>query len=87
MQILNSTVTGNGSSDGGGGIHIAPACLESLPTPIPDVVDLPLGRMTLRNPIVAGSTVDGAAADCEKAFMSLVGHESSGSEDPAVVGD
>ncbi|WP_031482364.1 choice-of-anchor Q domain-containing protein [Streptomyces bicolor] len=76
VQILNSTITGNSSSHGGGGINIAPAYLDSLPEPIPDIIDLPLGRMTLRNSVVAGNTVDGAAADCEKAFATItsLGH-------------
>ncbi|GGR01540.1 CSLREA domain-containing protein [Streptomyces pilosus] len=80
VQILNSTIIRNSSSDGGGGINIAPAYLDSLPAPIPDIVNLPLGRMTLRNSVVAGNTVDGAAADCEKAFatISSQGHNIDG---------
>ncbi|MET8894036.1 CSLREA domain-containing protein [Streptomyces albogriseolus] len=80
VEILNSTITRNSSSDGGGGINIAPAYLDSLPAPLPDIVDLPLGRMTLRNSVVAGNTVDGAAADCEKAFatISSQGHNIDG---------
>ncbi|MGW4537262.1 choice-of-anchor Q domain-containing protein [Streptomyces chartreusis] len=71
VEILNSTITGNRSSDGGGGINFAPAYLDSLPSPIPDVIDLPLGRMTLRNSIIAGNTVNGAPADCKKAFATI----------------
>lgn len=80
VQILNSTITRNSSSHGGGGINIAPAYLDSLPAPIPDIVDLPLGRMTLRNSIVAGNTSDGAAADCRKAFATItsLGHNIDG---------
>jgi CSLREA domain-containing protein len=80
VRILNSTITGNSSSDGGGGINIAPAYLDSLPAPLPDIVDLPLGRMNLRNSVVAGNTVDGAAADCEKAFATItsLGHNIDG---------
>ncbi|MET9451958.1 choice-of-anchor Q domain-containing protein [Streptomyces cinerochromogenes] len=80
VEILNSTVTGNSSSDGGGGINIAPAYLDSLPSPIPDVLDLPLGWLTLRNSIVAGNTVDGEAADCKKAFAAIAsgGHNIDG---------
>ncbi|MFI6007543.1 choice-of-anchor Q domain-containing protein [Streptomyces sp. NPDC051243] len=76
VRILNSTITGNSSSDGGGGINIAPAYLDSLPAPIPDIVDLPLGRMILRNSLVAGNTAGGAAADCAKAFATItsLGH-------------
>ena len=80
VEILNSTISGNSSSDGGGGINIAPAYLDSLPFPIPDVVDLPLGRLTLRNSVVAGNTVDGKAADCKKAFAAIAskGHNLDG---------
>ncbi|MEU6371143.1 choice-of-anchor Q domain-containing protein [Streptomyces sp. NPDC046931] len=80
VEIRNSTITANRSSDGGGGINIAPAYLDSLPRPIPDIVDLPLGRLTLRNSVVAGNTVDGAAADCEKAFATIAsqGHNIDG---------
>ncbi|MFJ7345547.1 choice-of-anchor Q domain-containing protein [Streptomyces sp. NPDC101110] len=71
VEILNSTITGNRSSDGGGGINIAPAYLDSLPAPIPDIVDLPLGRLTLRNSVIANNTVEGAPADCKKAFATI----------------
>ncbi|GGW49380.1 right-handed parallel beta-helix repeat-containing protein [Streptomyces xantholiticus] len=78
VEILNSTITGNRSSDGGGGINIAPAYLDSLPRPIPDIIDLPLGRLTLRNSVVANNTVNGTVADCQKAFATIAsgGHNS-----------
>ncbi|GAA2614263.1 MULTISPECIES: right-handed parallel beta-helix repeat-containing protein [Streptomyces] len=80
VKILNSTITGNSSSDGGGGINIAPAYLDSLPSPIPDIVDLPLGRMTLRNSVIANNTVDGAPANCKRAFATITsqGHNLDG---------
>ncbi|MFC9502389.1 choice-of-anchor Q domain-containing protein [Streptomyces sp. NPDC057002] len=80
VEILNSTITGNSSSDGGGGINIAPAYLDSLPSPIPDIIDLPLGRMTLRNSVIADNTVDGSPADCKKAFATITsqGHNLDG---------
>ncbi|WP_406411348.1 choice-of-anchor Q domain-containing protein [Streptomyces sp. NBC_01614] len=91
VRILNSTIVRNSSTDGGGGINIAPAYLDSLPAPIPDIVDLPLGRMTLRNSVVAGNTVDGAADDCEKAFATItsLGHniDSDGSCRLTAAGD
>ncbi|WAZ25658.1 CSLREA domain-containing protein [Streptomyces cinnabarinus] len=76
VEILNSTIARNSSSDGGGGINIAPAYLDSLPAPLPDLIDLPLGRMTLRNSVIAGNTVDGAAANCKRAFATIdsLGH-------------
>ncbi|MFJ4555767.1 choice-of-anchor Q domain-containing protein [Streptomyces massasporeus] len=80
VEILNSTITGNRSSDGGGGINLAPAYLDSLPSPIPDIIDLPLGRMTLRNSVIAGNSVGGAPADCKKAFATITsqGHNLDG---------
>lgn len=89
--VINSTITGNRSSDGGGGINIAPAYLDSLPRPIPDILDLPLGRLTLRNSLVANNTVDGTAADCESAFATITsqGHniDSDGSCRLTAAGD
>ncbi|MFF0001081.1 choice-of-anchor Q domain-containing protein [Streptomyces avermitilis] len=75
VEILDSTITGNRSSHHGGGINIAPAYLDSLPAPIPGLVDLPLGRLVLRNSIVAGNT-----ADCAKAFAIIAsrGHNIDG---------
>ncbi|MGI5372763.1 choice-of-anchor Q domain-containing protein [Streptomyces sp. CA-251387] len=91
VQILNSTIARNSSTDDGGGINIAPAYLDSLPAPISDIIDLPPGRMTLRNSVVAGNTVEGSAADCEKAFATItsLGHniDGDGSCRLTVVGD
>ncbi|WP_189133176.1 CSLREA domain-containing protein [Wenjunlia tyrosinilytica] len=71
VQILNSTVTGNSATDGGGGINIAPAYLDSLPPPITDIIDLPLGHLTLRNSIIAGNTGAGTPADCDRVFADI----------------
>ncbi|MGP3999401.1 choice-of-anchor Q domain-containing protein [Streptomyces sp. 8N706] len=80
VEILNSTITGNSSTDGGGGINIAPAYLDSLPSPIPDIIDLPLGHLTLRNSIVADNTSGGASDNCERAFADITseGHNIDG---------
>ncbi|MET8679714.1 choice-of-anchor Q domain-containing protein [Streptomyces sp. NPDC004647] len=76
VRILNSTITGNSATDGGAGINIAPAYLDSLPSPIPDIVDLELGRLTLRNSIIAGNTSDKTGGDCRKVFATIdsLGH-------------
>ncbi|MEU9670490.1 choice-of-anchor Q domain-containing protein [Streptomyces bobili] len=80
VEILNSTITGNRSSHRGGGINIAPAYLDSLPHPIPDIVDLPLGHLVLRNSIVAGNSTDDGTGDCAKAFATIAsrGHNIDG---------
>lgn len=71
VDIRNSTITGNTATDGGGGINIAPAYLDSLPWPIPDIVDLPLGHLALRNTIIAENTVGQAVGNCKKAFATI----------------
>lgn len=71
VDIRNSTITGNTATDGGGGINIAPAYLDSLPRPIPDIVNLPLGHLALHNTIIAENTVGHAAGDCKKAFATV----------------
>ncbi|WP_406263043.1 hypothetical protein OHT93_00355 [Streptomyces sp. NBC_00191] len=73
VEFLNSTITGN-SSTHGGGINIAPAYLDSLPGPIRDILDLPLGHLILQNSIVAGNTSEGASGDCERAFADIASH-------------
>ncbi|MCC3650618.1 CSLREA domain-containing protein [Streptomyces sp. S07_1.15] len=70
VKILNSTITGN-SAPHGGGVNIAPAYLDSLPSPIPEIIDLPLGRLTLQNSIVAGNTGEDSSGDCKRAFADI----------------
>ncbi|MFJ5778994.1 choice-of-anchor Q domain-containing protein [Streptomyces sp. NPDC093094] len=71
VDIRNSTITGNTATDGGGGINIAPAYLDSLPPEVTDVVDVPLGHLALRNTLIAGNTVGRASGDCKKAFAAI----------------
>ncbi|WP_431683038.1 choice-of-anchor Q domain-containing protein [Kitasatospora sp. KL5] len=71
VEIRNSTITGNSATDGGGGINIAPAYLDSLPSPITDVVNLPLGHLALHNTVVARNTVGQAPADCKIVFAGV----------------
>ncbi|MER5462440.1 choice-of-anchor Q domain-containing protein [Streptomyces sp. NPDC002668] len=71
VDIRNSTITGNTATDGGGGINIAPAYLDSLPSPITDIVNLPLGHLALRNTIIAENTVSRATSDCKSVFATI----------------
>lgn len=57
LEIVNSTIAGNHALKGGGGIGAGQAY-----TPVSD--QLPLGRVTLRNTIVAGNTSDAGPLDC-----------------------
>ncbi|WP_328392788.1 right-handed parallel beta-helix repeat-containing protein [Streptomyces sp. NBC_00390] len=71
VQIRNSTITGNSATDGGGGINIAPAYLDSLPQPVTDIVNLPLGHLSLQNTIIAGNTVGTTTSDCKNVFATV----------------
>ncbi|MFE1442188.1 choice-of-anchor Q domain-containing protein [Streptomyces sp. NPDC058739] len=71
VEIRNSTITGNSSTDGGGGVNIAPAYLDSLPSGVTDAIDAPLGHLALQNTIIAGNTVGPAFGDCKKAFAAI----------------
>ncbi len=57
LTIVNSTITDNHAVKGGGGIGAGQAY-----TPVSD--QLPLGRIRLRNTIVAGNTSDAGPANC-----------------------
>ncbi|POX47554.1 hypothetical protein C3489_29395 [Streptomyces sp. Ru71] len=71
VDIRNSTITGNSATDGGGGINIAPAYLDSLPGPITDPVDLPLGHLALKNTIIAENTIGHTTSDCKNVFAAI----------------
>jgi hypothetical protein len=71
VDIRNSTITGNTATDGGGGINIAPAYLDSLPRPVTDIVNLPLGRLTLQNTVIAGNISGGTTSDCKNVFATI----------------
>ncbi|MEU1464480.1 choice-of-anchor Q domain-containing protein [Streptomyces sp. NPDC005727] len=71
VDIRNSTITGNTATDGGGGINIAPAYLDSLPGPITDPVNLPLGHLTLKNTIIAENTIGQTTSDCKNVFAAI----------------
>lgn len=69
LTIVNSTITGNHAIKGGGGLAAGQTY-----TPVSD--QLPLGRVTLRNTIIAGNTSEAGPLDCrtnEVPFESL-GH-------------
>ncbi|WP_432188088.1 choice-of-anchor Q domain-containing protein [Streptomyces sp. Tue6028] len=71
VDIRSSTITGNAATDGGGGINIAPAYLDSLPSSVTDTINLPLGHLELRNTIVAQNSVGRAGSDCKNVFATI----------------
>ncbi|MFE1290625.1 choice-of-anchor Q domain-containing protein [Streptomyces sp. NPDC058751] len=71
VDIRNSTITGNTATDGGGGINIAPAYLDSLPSSVTDIVNLPLGHLVLENTIIAENTIGRTTSDCKNVFAAI----------------
>ncbi|MGW5640850.1 choice-of-anchor Q domain-containing protein [Streptomyces sp. NPDC003832] len=71
VDIRSSTITGNTATDGGGGINIAPAYLDSLPPPLTDIINLPLGHLQLHNTIVADNSAGRAGNDCKAVFATI----------------
>ena len=69
LTIVNSTITRNQALKGGGGIGAGQAY-----TPISD--QIPLGRITLRNTIIAGNTSVAGAANCRtnEVIIESLGH-------------
>ncbi|MEV0297512.1 hypothetical protein [Nocardia sp. NPDC050710] len=76
-----STITGNSATDAGGGINVAPAYLDTLPPPVTDRVNIPLGTVVLRNSTITANTVGTALANCAKVFAKIVSEGGNTSDD------
>lgn len=75
------TITGNTASDGGSGINVAPAYLDSLPPQVTDLVDVPVGRVVLRNSTVLGNRSGSAVVNCVEVFATIVSEGGNTSDD------
>lgn len=73
-----ATITGNTAPDGGSGINVAPAYLDTLPHQVTDRVDAPLGTVVLRNSSIMANT---ASANCAKVFARIVSEGGNTSSD------
>ncbi len=72
VVLIDSIVTGNSSTDGGGGINIAPAYLDTLPYQLTDVFDPALGTLILRGTTVAANTSGLGEQNCKKVFAQII---------------
>jgi hypothetical protein len=80
VSILNSTITNNSTTDGGGGINISLAYNDVLPAELTSPLkDITAGQITLHNTIVAGNTSTRGAANCAATMAKFVsaGHNLS----------
>ncbi|WP_159840320.1 CSLREA domain-containing protein [Nocardia sp. CY41] len=75
------TLTGNTASDGGSGINVAPAYLDTLPRQVTDLVDIPVGRVVLRNSTVLGNRSGAAVVNCVEVFATIVSEGGNTSDD------
>ncbi|MEC3915762.1 CSLREA domain-containing protein [Nocardia sp. CDC160] len=72
VVLIDSVVTGNSASDGGGGINIAPAYLDTLPYQLTDVFDPALGTLILRGSTIAANTSGVGEQNCKKVFAQII---------------
>ncbi|MGW4327245.1 CSLREA domain-containing protein [Nocardia sp. NPDC004573] len=75
------TLTGNTASDGGSGINVAPAYLDTLPRQVTDLIDIPVGRVVLRNSTVLGNRSGAAVVNCVEVFATIVSEGGNTSDD------
>lgn len=81
VTLIDSVVTGNTAASGGGGINIAPAYLDSLPTAFTDVVNPPWGQLVLQGSTITRNTVGGVVQNCKKVFARIVSDGSNTVDD------
>ncbi|WP_167486293.1 CSLREA domain-containing protein [Nocardia terpenica] len=72
VVLIDSTVTGNSATDGGGGINIAPAYLDTLPRPVTDALAPGAGELIVRGSTIAANASDRGERNCAKAFAHIV---------------
>ncbi|MEU6833547.1 CSLREA domain-containing protein [Nocardia beijingensis] len=76
-----ATITGNTASDGGSGINVAPAYLDTLPRRLTDLVGVPLGTVVLRDSTVLGNRSGAAVVNCVEVFARIVSEGGNTSDD------
>ncbi|AYF74895.1 hypothetical protein D7D52_14635 [Nocardia yunnanensis] len=71
VVLIDSAVTGNSATDGGGGINIAPAYLDTLPYQLTDAVNPGMGHLILRGTTISGNTSVLGGQNCKKVFGEI----------------
>ncbi|MFE9574864.1 CSLREA domain-containing protein [Nocardia sp. NPDC006044] len=72
VVLIDTVVTGNSADEGGGGINIAPAYLDTLPYQFTDVVDPGMGHLILRGSTIAQNTAGLGEQNCKKVFAVII---------------
>ncbi len=74
LDVINSTITRNFASDGGGGLNISLAYIDVAPPALTAGAPAGPGVIALQNSIVAGNSADATGKDCrstDATFTSL----------------
>ncbi|MFI6871530.1 CSLREA domain-containing protein [Nocardia sp. NPDC050406] len=81
VVLIDTVVTGNTASDGGGGINIAPAYLDTLPYQLTDMFNPGMGTLVLRGSTIAHNTAGMGEQNCKKVFAVIISTGSNRSND------
>lgn len=81
VVLIDSVVSGNRASDGGGGINIAPAYLDTIPDPITNVINPAMGTLILSGTRVDNNWVGPAIQNCKMVFAGIVSTGGNVSDD------
>ncbi|MCM6775745.1 hypothetical protein NDR87_18120 [Nocardia sp. CDC159] len=71
VVLIDSVVVRNSATDGGGGINIAPAYLDTLPYQFTDAVNPGMGRLILSGSTIAHNTSGLGEQNCKKVFAEI----------------
>ncbi|WP_194837852.1 CSLREA domain-containing protein [Nocardia sp. XZ_19_369] len=81
VLLIDSVVLRNSADEGGGGINIAPAYLDSLPYQFTDVVNPGMGKLILRGSTIAQNTAGLGEQNCKKVFAVILSTGANRSND------
>ncbi|WP_459963116.1 CSLREA domain-containing protein [Nocardia sp. IFM 10818] len=72
VVLIDSLVTRNSATDGGGGINIAPAYLDTLPYQLTDAVNPAMGTLILRGTTITANTSTLGDQNCKTVFAQII---------------
>ncbi|MBF6327186.1 CSLREA domain-containing protein [Nocardia transvalensis] len=81
VVLIDSQVVRNTATDGGGGINIAPAYLDTLPYQFTDAVNPGMGHLILRGSTIADNTSGLGEQNCKKVFAEITSTGGNSSND------
>ncbi|RDI68697.1 CSLREA domain-containing protein [Nocardia pseudobrasiliensis] len=81
VVLIDSQVVRNSATDGGGGINIAPAYLDTLPYQLTDAVNPGMGHLILRGSTIAANTSGLGERNCKKVFADITSTGGNTSDD------